>query len=337
MNWRAFIAVPSLLLLTGVAPDETPVHIPLSVRHNARFGTYKAALLVGIGNIAPVPVSFDTGSSGLRIFASAKLDAPGSGVQCTQTPTSVTYGNPARITYTGVVCYAPLRFGSFTTPASIPIAYLTSASCPPANPDCKIPDLRDPRATGGYGVFGAGITGFTSGEGRVPNPILTLPGRLGDVFTIHLTDMGGDLVLGDREPDGSTEFPLSHANAEGQKWTLGRACLFVNAQAIDQCATISFDTGNGVPWIHNLDSPAIPQNDGLVAAGTRIGFAPPGDSNEAVSVTGGTAFYNSIKVLELPRGEPMANASIQVFLNRIVTYDNARGVIAFSASTSPTR
>ena len=48
----------------------------------------------------------------------------------------------------------------------------------------------------GYGVFGAGLTGIMSGEGRVPNPILTLPGRRGSIYNVMLTRGSGELVLG---------------------------------------------------------------------------------------------------------------------------------------------
>jgi len=88
------------------ASDHTPIHIPMVIQQNPKFGTSKVSVRVGIGNLPPLPVIFDTGSSGLHVYADANLDAPGSGVRCTQTPTKVTYGNPPRIILSGVVCYA---------------------------------------------------------------------------------------------------------------------------------------------------------------------------------------------------------------------------------------
>jgi hypothetical protein len=155
--------------------EDTPIHIPLSVTRLTSYGTYKPTITIGIGNLKPLPFGFDTGSSGLRVFADANLEAAGSGVQLTQTPTSVTYKNPGRITYHGVIAYARLRFGSFSTPKLVPIAYLTSAARPKTNPNGKLPDLRDHAAMGSYGVFGAGLTGRMFAEGHVPNPILTPP------------------------------------------------------------------------------------------------------------------------------------------------------------------
>src|SRR5579864_108092 len=108
----------------SASAGDSPISIPLNVSQLPRFRTYKASISMSIGNLPPLPIGFDTGSSGLHVFADANLTAPGSGVQCTQTKTQVTYGNPARITLHGVICYAQLHFGNYTTPAAVPIAYL---------------------------------------------------------------------------------------------------------------------------------------------------------------------------------------------------------------------
>jgi hypothetical protein len=311
--------------------DGAPVHIPLTVWQTPSR-TYKAAITVGIGSDKTLPFGFDTGSTGLRVFADADLGAPQSGVQCSQTPTSVTYGNPARIIYSGVVCYAQLHFGTFTTPTTIPFAYLTSASCPSTNPHCNIPDLHSRKAMGSYGVFGAGITGSIGRDGSVPNPILTLPGRLGSTYSILLTHTGGELVLGGTSPPGAERFKLTPGKLVGQKWELGQACLFVDGRATNTCLTISFDTGNGVPWLHSVSNDSVPQANGIVIPSTRVGFAPVGDSEAAISFVAGGSFSDKIKVVEIPGKPPIANVSIQVFLNRTVTYDNTIGEITFSVA-----
>jgi hypothetical protein len=330
----------ALVLATGCAQalavtgaDDAPLSIPLDVFERPAFGTYSATISIALGNGRALPFGFDTGSSGLHVFADANLEST-SGVQCSQTPTSVTYGNPPRITFDGVVCYAQLHFDGLTTPATVPIAYLTSASCPKTNPGCRIPNLHSPRAMGGYGVFGAGLTGIMSGNGNVPNPILTLPGRRGSVYSIILARDRGTLVLGAGEPAGAAEFHLEGGTVPGQRYSLPRTCLFVNDRPIDVCPLISFDTGNGVPWIHTTDSASIPQHDGLVDAGTRLGFAPPGDPREATSVVAGTSFADSIKIVAVPGKPPLTNVSIQAFFDRIVTYDDVRGIIAVASAPS---
>lgn len=313
--------------------DDAPLTIPLAVSENPRFGTYAASIDVALGDGKSLPFGFDTGSSGLHVFADADLDRT-KGVQCSTTPTSVTYGNPPRITFSGVVCYAQLHFDGLTTPNAVPIAYLTSASCPKTNPGCRIPDLNSPRAMHGYGVFGAGLTGITYGNGNVPNPILTLPGPRGTRYSVILTETDGQLVLGGSEPANGTEFHLAPGVLPGQPFSFPKACLFVNGRPIDACLLISFDTGNGVPWIHSTNTGRIPQRDGLVEPGTRLGFASPGESQEATSVIAGTSFADEIKVLSIPKKPPITNTSIQAFFDRIVTYDAARGVIAVAPVVS---
>ncbi len=303
---------------------------------NPSFGTYAAKIAIALGNGKPLAFGFDTGSSGLHVFADADLDAPGTGVQCSHTPTSVTYGNAARITFSGVVCYAQLHFEGFTTPATVPLAYLTSASCPTTNPGCRIPNLHSPKAMHGYGVFGAGLTGIMYGAGNVPNPILTLPGRRGSVYSVVLTRDGGELVLGSEEPPNSAEFHLAPGTLPGQRYSFAPTCLFIGGHPIDACMLISFDTGNGVPWIHSMDTHAIPQQDGFVTPGTQLGFGPPGDLQAATLVIAGKSFADEIKVVAIPGRPPLTNVSIQAFFDNIVTYDNTRGIIAVAHAASPT-
>jgi hypothetical protein len=306
--------------------DDAPVHVPLTVTRD-RAGTYKPTIAIALGAGKPLPFGFDTGSSGLHAFADANLEAT-DGVQCTQTPTSVTYGNPARITYSGVICHAQLHFEGYSTPATVPIAYLTSASCASTNPGCRIPDHDNPRTMHTYGVFGAGLTGVMNDDGSVPNPILTLPGRRGSIYSVTLTRDRGELLLGGEQPANAAEFRLTPGARTGQRYSFPQTCLFVDKRPIDVCLPISFDTGNGVPWLHDVDSKAIPHEDGTVKPGTRIGFAPPGDTREATLVVAGSSFADRIKLVDLPGRAPLTNVSIQAFFDRVVTYDNTRGVIA---------
>jgi hypothetical protein len=304
------------------ASSDKEIRVPLTVTQTAA-GTYKANISVGIGNLTPLSFVLDTGSTGFHVFKAAKLDAPGSGVNCTDKTINFTVGNPGRITYSGVVCYAPLHFANYTSPDPIEIAYLTSAACTPNNPGCKVPNLNNPKAHGGYGVFGAGLTGAMP----VKNPILALPAPLSSSYSIRLTSTRGELILGNHEPSSAAEFHLVPGNKSDVKWTFPQGCLFVNEQPTHSCLSISFDTGNGVPWIRDTDSSSIPQKDGLVAPGTRIGFAPLDANSQATSVVAGDTRASRIKV-SVPNGASLTNTSIQVFLNHVFTYDNVNGVIS---------
>lgn len=303
-------------------PAQKEISIPLTVRQLPHVNTYKADVSIGFGNLRRLPIAFDTGSTGLHVFAAARLDAPGSGVECTAIPVSFTVGNPGRVTYSGVICNAVLHFLGFTTPTAVPVAYLTSASCTPNNPGCKLPNLNNPKAHGGvYGVFGAGITGPMP----VPNPLLDIS----QSYRIELTRGGGRLVLADTAISDAAQFPLSSGMRTGVKWQMGQACLFVNGAATGSCLGISFDTGNGVPWIRDSDPAAIPQQNGIVTPGTQIGFAPPGAARAATTITAGTAFANRIKVQPTNKA-PLTNSGIEAFFDHVVAYDNLNGRISIS-------
>ena len=181
--------------------DNKGVRVPLTVSQT-KAGTYKANISIGVGHLMPLSFVFDTGSTGFHVFKAAKLDAPGSGVNCTQKTITFTVGNPGKIVYSGVICYAPLHFGNYVSPVPVEIAYLTSAACTPNNPGCKVPNLNNPKAHGGYGVFGAGLTGAMP----VPNPILALPVPLSSSYSIRLTPTGGELVLGSTKLPNGAEF-----------------------------------------------------------------------------------------------------------------------------------
>jgi len=140
---------------------------------------------------------------------------------------------------------------------------LTSAACTPTNPGCKIPDLNNPKAHGGYGVFGAGLTGAMP----VRSAILSLPAPLSSSYSIRLTTTRGELVLGGRDSSDAVKFHLTPANKPDVKWTFPQGCLFVNGKPAGSCLSISFDTGNGVPWIRENDASALPQEGGDVTPG----------------------------------------------------------------------
>lgn len=341
---HALLAVLSVLCFSTTGahaqnPGSAPIHIPVAMWQKNANGIKKPRINIGIGDLPPLPVGFDTGSSGLHVFADANLMAPNSGVKCSDIATTVTYGNPPLITFSGVVCYASLHFGDYVSPAPVPIAYLTSASCPPQNPKCTIPKLTDPGAMGGYGIFGLGLTGAQSGDNTIPNPILTLPAPYGSSYSVRLTNGqdGGELVLGSDEPANSVPFHLTPTAIGGANWSNAKACLFVNGGAIDTCLQISFDTGNPVSWIHNANTPLIPQYPpGFVKPPTSIGFAPEGVATQTVSVVAGTTpFVDQIKVLDIANAPALTNTGIQVFFGQIVTYNNEAGTISFAPLIFP--
>jgi hypothetical protein len=49
--------------------DAAPLQIPLTMSRNPYFGTYAAKIAIALGNGKPLVFGFDTGSSGLHVFA----------------------------------------------------------------------------------------------------------------------------------------------------------------------------------------------------------------------------------------------------------------------------
>jgi len=139
-------------------------------------------------------------------------------------------------------------------------------------------------------------------------------------------------VLGEGEQSGGAQFPLLPGTRAGAKWQNGQTCLFVNGKVTETCLTISFDTGNGVPWIHDANAAAIPQENGLVTPGTRLGFGPPGAARAATEVVAGTAFANRIKVMPT-NGAALTNTGIEAFFGHVVTYDNSNGRISVARTS----
>jgi len=150
--------------LSGTAP----IHLPLTITETADQ-TYKATLQVGIGSLPPMSIGFDTGSVGLELFAVPGI--PGNGTACTNETFSVSYGNPLRVTYGGVICYGEIALAGVISTPRIPFGLLTSLTyCAPGY-QCNTP--QENYAEGIYGVFGAGISPAAV---DVPNPLRTLPG-----------------------------------------------------------------------------------------------------------------------------------------------------------------
>lgn len=335
MSLCGFIGLAVIIVAKAQTPNSAgpaPIRVPLTVSQTAR-GTFKAAIDVGIGNLKPIPFVFDTGSTGLHVYADASLIQSNNGIVCTQTKTQVKYGNPPRITLTGVMCQAVLHIGSVSTAEAVPFAYLTAASCSHSVKKC--PDPRNPKQMGAYGIFGAGIAGIISGTGIAPPPILSLPGRYGEIYTVAIGPRQGELILGSYPPANAVIFRLLPVmSGAAARWSLGRSCLFVNGSPIGTCLTTSFDTGNGVPWLHNVANPLLPirkrNGEIFVRPSTVLGFGPEDSDEIGTTVTAGSAFANTIEIEPEPNGRVMTNTGIQAFFGHLVTYNAVYGNISFA-------
>jgi hypothetical protein len=309
--------------LSGTAP----IHLPLTITETADQ-TYKATLQVGIGSLPPMSIGFDTGSVGLELFAVPGI--PGNGTACTNETFSVSYGNPLRVTYGGVICYGEIALAGVISTPRIPFGLLTSLTyCAPGY-QCNTP--QENYAEGIYGVFGAGISPAAV---DLPNPLRTLPGVYGKRFMLRLKANSGEhssLILAPHWHYDAEIFPQFKQTVGALNlpvYDKGKGCILVNEKETGVCPFVSFDTGNGVPWLHvrvaNLPTVIGSNGNTYVAPGTTIGLAPRLGGTSAVSLVASTTFAGEFRYAD--QSSDLINVSIQAFFENDVTYDGEQGVI----------
>jgi hypothetical protein len=300
--------------------------VPVTV--NFTRNVYKATVMVSVGSLRAVPIAIDTGSVGLRLFAFPGVGTPGSGTTCSEVQTTVLFSNPARIGYHGVACSGYVHIGSATTLREIPFNLLRTAFCPDTNPDCRLAgnDPARKAAAGVYGVLGVGIardTGF-------PSPFRLMSGPVPDAFALTLSTSGGEVAFGVTAPAGATTFQAS-ALGSGTLglpvWAKPTSCLIVDARLSATCLPTTFDTGDPAGFVYTPDPvPELPVRDGDVTPGTRIGFAPQGQSQPATTLVAGAETVR----IRVARRPSLANAGIHAFFDHTFTYDGTHGTIAVS-------
>ncbi|MGH9829256.1 MAG: hypothetical protein ACREDR_39055, partial [Blastocatellia bacterium] len=90
---RVLVAVLSVLFLPVIGayaqnPGSARIHIPVTMWQKNSNGIKKPRISIGVGQLQ-LPVSFDTGSTGLHMFLDANLTEDNSGVKCTDVATTV--------------------------------------------------------------------------------------------------------------------------------------------------------------------------------------------------------------------------------------------------------
>jgi|SRR5580658_2038045 hypothetical protein len=321
-----FALVTAIALLSiGVSAQ---IAIPLTMTESP-LQTFKTTLEVGIGSLPPLSISFDTGSVGLELFATPGI--PDNGTTCSDQTISVSYGNPVKVTYSGVICNGKLNLASVISTPSIPFGLLTSLTyCAPGN-SCTTPQQN--YANGYYGVFGAGL--FAVPGVNLPNPLRTLRGARGDRFMVRLSVTPGEpslLFLAPSWNYASAIFPQSNETSGALNlpgYAKGQGCVLVNGQQTAVCPTVVFDTGAPVPFVYVTipDLPTVVGSNGdtYVAPGTTIGLTPRVGGLSAVNLVATDTFAGEFRYAN--QSSNIINAGIQAFLGNDVTYDGEQGVI----------
>ena len=311
---------------TSWAPTQ-PLRLPLAMAET-EAQTEKASLQVGIGSLKPLSIGVDTGSVGLVLFAMRGI--PGHGITCSTQTITLSYGNPKRVTYSGVICQGPIHLADIIATPSIPFAQLTSITYCAPNYQCRTPQQN--YADGDYGIFGVGISPGDS----LPNPLRTLPGAYGKRFMFRLNANSSEqsfLILAPHWRFDAAVFPQFEQTTGAlglPVYDKGQGCVLVNGQPTSPpaCPLVSFDTGNGVPWVHAIVH-GLPKvtidKETYVAPGTTIGIAPRQGGPAAVSLVAGDTFATEFHYTD--QTSNLINVGIQAFLGNDVTYDAEQGVL----------
>lgn len=291
-------------------------------------------LRVVIGTNHAVPVLVDTGSVGLRVFAGAISVGPSSGVTMWSRRERVQSLDGT--IWSGTVASATLRFGRLTTARPVPFQIVDATTCG-ANPlklSCyRGADQGALRAVGVDGILGIGLDG-PGPSSPVANPLVSLPGKYGRVWTLDMTNaIGGGtgaLILG--------ASPFNHPIVRLRLNSLGSPrtwndepdlCWMI---AIHQmCGPTIFDSGAtfgyiGSPGLYAQAISPGPELPRLIAA------------NQAVSISlphHGAAFWSfdasgpgSSAVAVADARWPFLDTGVEAFLTFKFQYDNGSGTIS---------
>ncbi|WGD31967.1 hypothetical protein AncyloWKF20_09150 [Ancylobacter sp. WKF20] len=312
-----------LALLLSFAPavaqaQSPPPELALAHREHAVIANIVA---VSIAGGPAVPVTFDTGSSGLRILESAV----GADVRRTDTHLREGYGDGTVLEgYLGYAAVAfPTRDGASVTTAPIAVHVVTKVSCRPDKPDC--PGIGDGRA----GVMGVDY----GGRGHVFNPLAQLPAPLGDGFIVDLDPEAPRVIL--RRPEGerfrfgamvADDPALWSGNGTSRTWKSDSlsACFSVDDAPVG-CAPTVFDTGgSAMHFAPSASDGALPF--GYLPEGQRVTM----DVSDVFRLSFRSEGHHDVRI----DPEPRANSGERFFRHFRVGFDAVNGRIGFERRQS---
>lgn len=334
---------PCILIAMGVLSsaayaDNASLTVPIQMQSTGP-GHYQPGIMISVAGGPPTLVNFDTGSSGLHIFASQVGNS-----NITYTQHHVTNSYASGVQFEGVVAYASVSIGGVVS-RPIPIVVVQKVSCVAAKPNCEVAGQDSASAVlkgGFYGIMGTSM--IASPDPHHPkqmlySPIRALPGNYGSGFIIeNLNANGGNLVLG-INPDNSQGF---NQVALPQAGTYPDGVPMYNDKALKVRYSIgevshelrtAFDSG-GDSMVHlytgsNIGFPARHKH-------IRPGYTFTGVLNQGFNwqfETGNTPSLNAIAIQpELQgKGGPYLNTGNTFFMYYDVMYNFSAGTLGFRA------
>lgn len=294
--------------------DPSPVVLPLARISPA--GT-RPVINVSVAGGPTVPVLFDTGSTGLRIFA----DKVGSdGLKDLGKPTASTFSSGNHLE--GRLASAPVVVAGIPTAGPIEFHKITSASCTASKPNCpsaggEAAYIRNTRVVG---VFGAGLR-----SGSAFSPLQQLQGP--PVSSYSVTIAGNDMMV-TLNPRAGTDIatfsmpratPATHPNG-APAW-------------LDQQVNGCWEVGDGprtcVPTVFDTGASSTSIESSLPGAGSNP-RSKPWSLASAVSAEPVWTVTDSRATPQRIRphaGDSIVNTGVAIFQELDVVYDVVRGTV----------
>lgn len=318
----ARLVLAALSMAAGLAVCTVPARAQAALPLFNKEGHAIIANLVDIevAGGPPARVTFDTGSTGLRILESHV----GPNVRRTDQPMREVYGDGTELQ--GYLGYAQVAFRTIGAPTlrtvgEVPVHVVTQITCLEAKPHC--PGL----VKDTVGVMGVRFD--RKGAGML-SPLRFLPGALGNGFVVDVAREDPRVLIGlDDQAMRGFRFarprPADPAATEDGKLPLWiadsiQACFSVEGGA-PACGPVIFDTGGSAMDI-NLDaiSPELLEGD-FVRAGARVDMEVPDTFRLGFHSEG----HHDVRI----RPGHGANSGERFFRHYVVAFDGENGRIGF--------
>jgi len=324
---RVVLVALALAASAAIAPlrAQSPGQVEApNVNSNPRGDIYVS---VSVGGGPPVAVIFDTGSTGLRMYA------PAVGPNIERTGTPVRYGYGSGSAYDGEKAFAVVKIGPVATARAVPFELVTDLHCYSKQPNCpgKIGVDAAARQWKIKGVLGVALSG---GNG-IPSPLSALPAPFDGGFVISHRQVF--LGLPDSVERTFKTLQLARLSPDlatgGAAWkTTLDVWWRVGGNAANGGTPIPtlFDTGNSEATIRVAagDVDATLMNGEHLKNGTAVEATIPGVLDWQFR-SGSRPGVDQVRVALPTRGLPHANPGWAAFDRYDVMYDARRGLIGF--------
>lgn len=322
----ATVAVTTTLVGSAAAAPLSPtadnvvVDIPLTLKQSPETRALYGMTTIRIGNSAPIRVTVDTGSVGLRLLPGAWKTTP-KGVSISDRKISwVVDGQRLG----GRVGTAPFSISNIHATTPINFMWMNENSW-----------TKDAVRQGIQGVLGIGLS-----KQQLINPLTALPGDVSRHWSVAFhpnaarTGGTGNLVLGATTPSdalATIPLPTQGVSPNGHLyWNDQAANVCWKIADVAECGATYFDSMAPFMLIKGSAFAALPTTKlGLLEPGTSVQMGAPGAAFYVWNFNSGLRFgYNAAKVSG--RGNTLVNTGSALYSAFTVTYDAVRGSVALS-------